>query len=245
MSNYIVTIDISDAGNYACLFDGSSKFITKVEFKDISSLIKTYKLSLENCFGIVASIKDTNLEAIPFKYQVARRLLLHKKFLDMPVNYHELVHDIRLVNAYFLFHQNSAKKIIVHTGPFTFVDIIDENGFQGGFTLPSPQQNLSLFKFDGYFKHFAKNQNIDLNFSIDMPHNNTDSLEKGSLLSYFFAIKGIIKTIEPSEIYISGSLGEPVAKSLKETALKLNCKLNYGLDLNHRALCFTATKVNI
>lgn len=244
MLEYIATVDINFGTHSVALFDSNEKFITKVDFKGINDLAKSYKLDTTNTFGIANTVTDSNLVDIPFKYQLARRLLLHGKFLDMPVQYSEKIQDDRLVNSYFLFKQNDSKKLILNCSHIMTADFVDQSGFQGGFILPSIHQLRSLFKYDEYFKHFMKDDSMTMAYGGELPQENLAGIEQGTLAAFYFQIKGILKEYRPESVFITGPLGDDVARFLKPTAEKENISIQLSKELTHRSLCYIAKRVH-
>lgn len=243
MIEYIATVDINFSSSSIALFDANEKFITKVPLSDINSLVKNYKISTANTFGIVSSVKDSNLQDIPFKNQLARRLLLHGKFREMPVSYSETIHDSRLVNGYFLYQLNKTKKIILNCDQYTSLDLVDGNGFQGGYIMPGINHLKNAFKFNEYFKHFVDDKEVNMQYAGKLPQNNNEAIEQGMLANYYFGIKGLIKQFSPQAIYLTGQNAENVAKFLKDTCQKEQISMQLSADLIHRSLCYIGKRV--
>ena len=67
-------------------------------------------------------------------------------FLDMPINYNQELGEDRLYQAYYAFHHflnlDIDQVILIDSGTFTTIDVINEKGFEGGLILPG----LSLLK---------------------------------------------------------------------------------------------------
>lgn len=244
MLEYLVTVDLNFTSQSIAVFDADEKFITKSEFSNLPNLAKNYKFNTTNTYGIVSTVSDSNLKDIPFKYQLARRLLLHGKFLEMPVRYAEKIQDERLVNAYFAFKQNTQSKVLINCGHIMTMDFIDNSGFKGGYILPSIGQMRNLYKFDEYFKHFYNDSSMGTHYSGQIPSDNLQAIEQGSLAAFYFQIKGLIKEHKPEIIYLTGPNGEEVAKFLKPTAQKENISIQLSKDLIHRSLCFVAKRVH-
>lgn len=244
MLEYIATVDINFGAHSVALFDANEKFITKAEFQSIPELAKNYKLDTTNTFGIVSSVTDSNLVDIPFKHQLARRLLLHGKFIEMPVNYSEKIQDDRLVNAYFLFKQNQTKKLILNCSHVMTADFVDDKGFQGGFILPGIVQLRSLFKYDEYFKHFMDDSEMGMTYGNELPKDNLEAIDQGTLAAFYFQIKGILKEYKPESVFITGPFGDNVARFLKPTAEKAGISIQLSKELTHRSLCFIAKRVH-
>ena len=243
MIKYFLTINIGSSDHSVALFDAQEKFIEKRDYEEIDALMRSRKLTIENTYGAVASVKDSNFQDIPIKHQLTRRLLLHKVFFDMPVSYSETIQDYRLANAYFLFKQNNKSKMIIDCDHITTIDFVTSEGFQGGHTIPSFQRMKNIFRYDEYFKHFVEDENQTANYTNRLPQDNKESLIQGSLAAYYFAIKGIIKEYSPEEIYLTGFNGTNVADFLKPSVKKMGSAMYYNGDLIHKSLCFIARKV--
>lgn len=244
MLEYLVTVDLNFTSQTVAVFDNDEKFITKADFSKMGELIKNYKFNTNNTFGIVSAVSDSNLKDIPFKNQLARRLLLHGKFLEMPVKYSEKIQDERLVNAYFAFKQNTQSKVVINCGHIMTADFVDSSGFKGGYILPSLGQLRNLYKFDEYFKHSYNEAGMSLDYTGQIPVDNQQAIEQGTLAGFLFQIKGLIKQHKPEIIYITGPHGETVAKFLKATAQKENMSIQLSKELIHRSLCFIAKRVH-
>jgi len=243
MLEYIATVDIGLTSRSVGVFDANEKFITKVDFSAIGELARNYGFTTTNTFGIVSAVTDSNLKDIPFKHQLVRRLLLHGKFLEMPVSYSEKIQDERLANAYFLFKQNTKTKMMINCGHVMTADLIDNSGFKGGFILPSIGQLRNFYKYDEYFKHFVNDAKMSFDYSNKLPQDNLQAIEQGTLAAFYFQLKGIIKEYHPEVIYLTGQYGDDVAKFLKPTAQKDGFSIQLSKDLVHRSLCFIAKRV--
>jgi type III pantothenate kinase len=243
MLEYFLTFDIGNTNQTVSIFDKNEKFIKKIPFDKISTLTKEYKLTIANTFGCVSSVKDSNLIDIPFKHQLSRKLLLHKKFLEMPVNYSETIGDDRLVNAYFLFKQNLKSKVVIDAGTFTTIDFVDENGLHGGYILPGINELKNTYKQGENLKRFIDKSSLVKGYTKQTPQDTAVAIEQGILASFYFPIKGLIKQFNPEQVIVTGGNGEDVAQFLKEAAQNSNYTLQYGPELIHRSLCFIAKRI--
>jgi type III pantothenate kinase len=244
MLEYYLTFDIGNTNQSVSLFDKNEKFIKKTTYEKVDKLVKEYDLTIGNSFGCVSSVKDSNLIDIPFKHQLSRRLLMHKKFLEMPVHYAETIGDDRLVNAYFLFKQNLKTKVIIDAGTFTTIDFVDENGLHGGYILPGLNSIKSTYKQGENLKRFVDTTKLVKDYSKQTPQDTQASIEQGVLASFYFPIKGLVKQFGPEQVVVTGGDGELIAQFLKDFAKSSNFTLQYGPDLIHRSLCFIAKRIH-
>jgi pantothenate kinase type III len=85
------------------------------------------------------------------KFINIKNYLKENALLDMPVNYSETIGDDRLASSYWVF-QNwiKSKKVnramLVDAGTFTTIDLITQDGFEGGHIFPGTRTLMDSFK---------------------------------------------------------------------------------------------------
>ena len=67
-------------------------------------------------------------------------------FLDMPVHYASSLGEDRLACAWKIYQENHERSILIDAGTCVTVDLIDANGFQGGYILPGIQAYLDAYR---------------------------------------------------------------------------------------------------
>lgn len=241
MLEFILTLDIGNTNKKVVLFDNQENFLDKFSLGRINEYTKKYNLNLKNTFACISSVKDSGLMNIPFKSQLVRTLLLHKKFLDMPVNYSSTIGDDRLANAYFIYKKATVPTLIIDAGTFLTIDIIDSLGFKGGYICPGiTPLKLSYKNGENLIQHITKTYP---KYSTDLPTNSEDAINLGAISMIKFVIEGIIKEYSLGNVIITGGTGEFIIELIEKYAIKNKVSIKYSPDLIHRSLCFIAKRI--
>ena len=135
-----------------------------------------------------------------------------KSFLEMPVDYAMTLGTDRLYQAYALYQQKILSGecmgvVCVDAGTFTTIDLIDKQGFRGGFIYPGTQTFLNNYikgealpKLKAEAKHFAS--------TLAIPTNTDDAILE-SLKSFQLGIyEHMSKLFNPDFILFTGCFGE-------------------------------------
>ncbi|MCR9204959.1 MAG: type III pantothenate kinase [Halobacteriovoraceae bacterium] len=140
-------------------------------------------------------------------------------FFDMPVHYGKSLGHDRLISSYLAFHWIKEEVLILDCGTFITLDLVNPDGFQGGFILPgiktlgeSYPRGDQLFEPDTTHL-FSENSSERKNF----PNSTMDAMTGGHTL----IIEGLIERIQSlskgRKILVTGGGAELFQKHIKNT----------------------------
>jgi pantothenate kinase type III len=126
-----------------------------------------------------------------------------KKFCGLPVNYSESLGQDRLIQSFYGYRLKVLPLVILDAGTFTTIDIITDEGFRGGYILPSFESYSSLFKKG----ENLKNIDLKLTYSKNIPQSTEAALISG-YQSFQFLIKNIQEEFQIKKIILTGGKAE-------------------------------------
>lgn len=121
--------------------------LTEVMLKD--DFMRRYKTMPENAVAIMADVGFPNELADFFGAKLLRlgQYRTPTSFLDMPVNYTASLGEDRLALSYHIYKTRPQKlpALIVDSGTFTTIDMVDVNGFTGGYIFPGIRRFFEIY----------------------------------------------------------------------------------------------------
>lgn len=208
----ILTIDIGNSVNKYSLFDKNNLIQSGVWEKEVE--LPTADIIISS------SVKKSSLES-----EVISILDFFKEgqFLDMPVHYSKTLGADRLAAGYSVFKAYKRPCLCIDSGSFTTVDLITENGFEGGYILPGIELINNSYK-NGELLNEA-NITTYLN---DLPHTTEDAINQGATLTVLEPIKAIVKNFKEVNIVFTGGNGEFLSSYFSDST--------FDRDLVHKGL---------
>ena len=179
-------------------------------------------------FVLVASVGY----ALPIKSNFdlkSKRSKTH--FFDMEVHYSETLGDDRLIASYGIFKKlkKNDKVLLIDAGTFITIDLITEDGFQGGYIFPGITRFLKIYSESAQLPSLSK----DMLFQSDddIPHTTEEAILKATELYLKVCVEGVINKTSPTKIVFTGGSANEI-KSL------VNLKVGFEMDhhLIHSAL---------
>ena len=118
-------------------------------------------------------------------------LRTERAFIDMPVHYSKTLGEDRLYQSYFIHKLFPQERILlIDAGTFITIDLIDQDGFQGGFIFPGINAFLSSYNRGQKLPQLNK---VLSSLEEDLPHNTEDAILEAtkvylkSILTYILA----------------------------------------------------------
>lgn len=104
-------------------------------------------------------------------------------FLDMPVNYGMTLGDDRLALAYHAYKTLSAAlpALIIDSGTFITVDVVDADGFKGGYIFPGLRRFYEIYGKSARLPDLSK-ATLPPQASCELPRATTDAILQAGLL---------------------------------------------------------------
>lgn len=200
-----LTLDIGNTNPHAGWFiDGELKQVTKLSDVTEASVDAVGAQKIDAITSKVGSDFDLNWLA-PKDLSSWRNL---KGFLGMPFKYAGTLGADRLVQIYYL-HQNSPNRTaLIDAGTFTTIDMLDENGHQGGIIVPGLSSYLDVFKLKGAKLPRLNNDQVNFGAAPTLAALNTyDAIAEGYKLM-LTKIKEEIELFNAQSIILTGGHAE-------------------------------------
>lgn len=218
--NNIITVDIGNTKTKFCLRTSLKDIFFNQE--DLNQILKNYSLNSNNTKALIASVKDPysikDIESINLK-----DFYKNKSFLNMPVNYNETIGIDRLACSFVPYSQNKCS-IVIDSGTFTTIDIVNKKGFSGGYILVGLEHLKNAYSTGVNLKEF----NPQITNDLSLANTSKDAINKGLTLSYLSSLEKIICDYKDYEIVITGGNGE-ILRSLL-------CDQGYSVTLNENLI---------
>ena len=212
----IITVDNGNTNPHVGIFQ-EQKLVSVVPLKDFSLL--------PDDFILVSDVGAPLPFAPSFDLKSIRSNNVEHNFFDMPVLYSKSLGADRLIGSYYIFHHLKPleRVLLIDAGTFITMDLINENGFSGGFIFPGINTFLDSFQKGAQLGRFDLRPDFHLE---GLPHSTEEAI-LGAADNYLDSIlESIIKKTSPSKIVLTGGSLEVI----KNKILKLN-SLKVQLDL--------------
>lgn len=132
----------------------------------------------------------------------SRRTKTH--FFDMRVYYAETLGDDRLIAGYGIFKKikKEEKVLLIDAGTFITMDLITNEGFQGGYIFPGITRFLKTYAHSAQLPSLSK----DLLFksNSDIPHTTEEAILKATELYLKACTEEVINNNSPDKIIFTG-----------------------------------------
>lgn len=141
----IFSIDNGNTNPSIGLF--KNDLLTEVMLKD--DFMRRYKTMPEDAAAIMADVGFPNELADFFGAKLLRlgNYRTQTSFLDMPVNYAASLGEDRLALSFHIYKTRPQKlpALIIDSGTFTTIDMVDVNGFAGGYIFPGIRRFFEIY----------------------------------------------------------------------------------------------------
>lgn len=239
MKEFILTIDSGNTATKVVLFKKNKELLQHFKMEDLEQVINSYQLSEENTDAILVSVSN-KIITIPFPLIDIKDYFQKNIFLNMPVHYSQTLGLDRLAVSYWAYLIKQKPSIIIDAGTFTTFDLIDENGFQGGYILPG--LNLLAETYNRGSNLFSP---TDLKAKVErkIPQDTETAILNGVYYSFLTPILQLISENQDQDIIITGGNGDTLTYSLKSANLQQDASIQLEPDLIHNALLEIYIKV--
>lgn len=222
----LITVDNGNTNPHVAIFQGET----------LSSIIplKDYVVAADD-FIIVSDVGAPLSFKPSFDLKTKRHTKENPSFFDMPVCYSETLGDDRLILSYLIFKKikkTDEKILVIDAGTFITIDLVDTNGFLGGYIFPGIKTFLTSYAKGAKLpivlvpeKELSKD---------DLPHSTEEAILGAADIYLDAILESIIKKLGPSKIIITGGNLELI----KYKIAKLNLTIQSETDphLIHESL---------
>ncbi|MBF0300502.1 MAG: type III pantothenate kinase [Oligoflexia bacterium] len=242
----LFTIDNGNSNPHVGIFEGN-------KLKIVCSLdeltVETFKGKNFAVFISDVAKKNKLINFLQKKYTGTNKVYKvssfksRKKFLDMPFEYADSIGEDRLCQAYFTYKKNYKKKLtqgstlLIDSGTFTTVDLINSDGFCGGYIFPGPKTFLSVYAKGANLPNLANPSNFS-NFKLKkdfikkqtIAHNTEDAILYALGIYLYSSLEKIVydyyfdKKINCKKIILTGGFAN-LQKNIIDLIFKYNNKI--------------------
>lgn len=225
----ILTLDNGNTNPHVGLFEDKKL----LEVIPLSRLADSSKLKSEKKIKVIVSDvgKSINLpekillEDSPLKISELRK---NKSFLQMPVNYTQTLGEDRLCQSYFAFKTSQFfPTVIVDAGTFTTVDLVNEQGFQGGLIFPGPKTFLNSYGNGQNLPQLSLDE-CDSERSLNRLPQDTDLAIKKGLEVFLKSIYDfVLNDLCPKNVILTGGLAHTLLPFFEKGQFKVQLEPHY------------------
>jgi len=233
----VLTLDFGNTHAHAALFV-QHELVESGVLDDVFTWLKKRQLTYGEVSGVLCSVKNYDNE---LSEHLKEGLLIDgvkdywkgQKFAGMPVHYANTLGEDRLIAAWYCFKVLKKPVLHISSGTFFTVDIIDAEGFQGGFILPGLSHQLDSLNLGAQLSVGAVNPSPDT-LTLSRAAQTTEEALQGIFISYAQLILKLTQRYNLEEILINGGAAEQTHQLIKPLLTSL--KLSTQPHLNHHAL---------
>ena len=161
-------------------------------------------------------------------------LRTHNSFLDMPVHYSSTLGEDRLVCAWRIYRNTRERAVLIDAGTCVTIDLVDADGFQGGYILPGIQTFLDSYSAGAALPQLDGQQWTNSFGSI--PRDTPDALLSSCHHYLTGTIQNILSSLHPIPcLYLTGGSARKLLPLLQDI-LSPATSLQHRPHLLHRAL---------
>lgn len=233
----LLTLDFGNTHARAALFRNHELALSAAA-TEMPQKLKELGLSLTDVDGVLSQVKardglidDWMKEGLPLTR--LKDYWRGKKFAGMDVHYAQTLGEDRLIQAYWAFKNLSGTTLLLDAGTFFTMDIINGEGFAGGFILPG----LKLLSEDLVAGEQLRPSSWEIPSEIlrnEALPDTTESALLGGAVAYAALIQRLMQRWSPTQIVISGGNADMIHHWLK--VLTPTIPLHSKPDLVHWAL---------
>ncbi|MBP9673555.1 MAG: type III pantothenate kinase [Bacteriovoracaceae bacterium] len=223
------SMDFEKQGPILFNFDN---FLRSEYYRNISS----YDVVLSDVGRPHSLIAELSYKLIPIK-----NYWKQGKFFDMPVNYQKTLGEDRLYQAFYIFKKRIGTKkriALIDSGTFITIDIIDEQGLQGGLIIPGAKTFLRSYAQAAKLPSLQETTTFLQKLSspdFSIPHSTEDAIIQGCSLTFLAFYKSFFENYGPfDEIILTGGQSNLQKQLLDKSQINFNDEP----WLIHQSLCF-------
>jgi len=203
----LITLDLGNSHPHAGFFEKINsewKFVKSTPLEHLNLELRNLGLSPDNSQIVVSEVKSypdvlTDLGKQGFLITTIKEYWRGNRFFGMPVQYTNSIGEDRLIQAFYTYKKKKYPTLIIDAGTFTTIDVITDQGFQGGFIIPS---------FESYFSLFKNGENLkDIEMILpqlsDTPKSSETAMSEG-YSAFFYLVENLSKKYQCEHLILTG-----------------------------------------
>lgn len=139
----LITLDFGNSNPHAGIFQKHTdwQLVKVVPVSELNLYLSQLQMSAHNTSVVLCEVKSREdeiqkLQEQGFLVTRVKDYWRGSKFAGMPVNYTKTLGEDRLIVAWYQFKKIKSTSLIIDAGTFVTMDVVDGNGFQGGYIIP-------------------------------------------------------------------------------------------------------------
>ena len=229
--NTILTIDNGNTSPSVGTFDSTGILIDVfplIPFLTSHDLVE-HKIILSDVGRNIPQLKDHP------RTLCVGSLKKKNSFLEMPVHYSSTLGEDRLISAYHIYKKGYGRSVVIDAGTFTTIDLVDQNGFRGGYIFPGLQTFLNSYTSAANLPQL-NSEKISQHVSNGIPQDTPEALLTSCHLYCAGIFKEVLSSLSPiPQLFLTGGESTQLLPILKEF-LPSDTALTYHPYLVHQAL---------
>lgn len=203
----LITLDFGNSNPHAGLFqkvDNKWSLIKVAPFRELPLYLDQLKMTPDNSSFVLCEVKAREDELMPFIEQGflltrVRDYWRGERFAGMRVNYAKTLGEDRLILAHYCYKKEKVPTLIIDAGTYLTLDIVNEEGFQGGYIIPGEQ---------AYFNSFGQGEQLKevplaLSHTDELPHTTAEAMA-GGYKAFGALARELIKKHNISQVVTTG-----------------------------------------
>lgn len=238
----LITLDFGNSNPHAGLFQkasGAWNLVKVVPLNELPIYLDQLQMTANNSSVVVCEVKarEEEIQALQEKGFLVTRVKEYWKgnrFAGMPVNYAKTLGEDRLIEAFYCYKKHKVATLLIDAGTFVTMDVVTENGFQGGYIIPGAKN---------YFEVYGKGEQlksvpVDLQFTHALPTDTAQAITE-SYGAFSVLAKKLITDLSIKKIVITGGQSTLWESFFREEKDRFSVETDEHLI--HRALQYWMT----
>jgi len=203
----LITIDFGNSHPNCGLFtkEGPSwKLKQIVLWAELKEALSRLSMTPLNSSMVLSEVKPDEKELLPY---LEEGFLLTRikdywrgdRFAGMPVHYAQTLGEDRLILAHYFFKTNRRPTLIIDAGTFVTMDVINADGFQGGYIIPGMDLYFDTYSNGSQLKELKLIPEI----SQGLPHTSIGAMS-ASYTAFGNLARELVNQYQLEKIFITG-----------------------------------------
>ncbi len=214
----LLALDFGNTHAHATLYRHGA-LLRRGVLADVNAWLTELGLSYGEVAGALVKVKSYDVELAPHLEQglLCERVADYwrgERFAGMPVHYAKSLGEDRLISAWWAYKELKKPVLLINAGTFLTIDVVNEEGFQGGFILPG--LHALLAPLAGGAQLFTPPLSIAgaLVRGEALPQQTEDALQ-GVVLAVLALVQRLCLRWNVQETLLTGGSAEALAPALK------------------------------
>lgn len=203
----LITLDFGNTHPHAGVFvkDSSGWNLKEVVALDaLEESLKKLDLSPHNTTMSLCEVKSQEAVITPLVDQGyiltrVRDYWRGQRFAGMPVNYAKTLGEDRLIEAFYLYKKEKRNVLNIDAGTFLTIDVITDQGFQGGYIAPGIKTYFAAYENGERLKSVE----VDALFEGKLPQETSKAISE-SYGAFAALAKDLVEKYKIEKVFISG-----------------------------------------